>query len=82
MIIVGLEGCESCKILRAKYPNMKYVEIPRKVGISTGQLHEIKKMIGKSGLNQFPMLIEDDLSGFIPMVVLDEEFAKEYVLLY
>lgn len=81
MIIIGLQNCESCKILKARHPDLEYIELPRK-GITEGKLRDIKRLIGKNKLDQFPLLMKNDMSGFIPMKTLDADFAAEYYKLF
>lgn len=82
MIIVGLENCDSCKKLKRKHPQLQYIEIPRRKGITDEQIYKIKKLLGKNKLNQFPLIMKDDFSDFISMKEFDPEFAKEYPKLY
>jgi hypothetical protein len=84
MIIAGLQHCESCKELKKKYPDFRYVEILRKSGHSfnSNSILKIKSLIGKKGLDQFPILIDDNMETIISIKEFDPEFAKDYPKLF
>jgi hypothetical protein len=73
MIILGLENCEGCKILRDRHPGISYIEIP--LGKSGNkEIIEIKKRIYNLGIDRFPSLVKDDFSQSIPVSVIDPDF--------
>ena len=80
MIIVGWPDCDTCNILKEMYPNLDYIEI---TPVSKdARVRKIKKLIGKHGLDYFPLLVNDEITEFIPMKNLDPKFAKEHPKLY
>ena len=86
MIIVGLQGCESCKILKQRYPDIEYVELPRmsisQGGGSSARIRKIKALLWKNSIDQFPTLLDEATDTFISMKTFDPEFAKEYYKLF
>ena len=84
MIIAGLENCNSCKEFQKKYPEFRYVEIPRNSGfsINSNSILKIKSLIGKKGLDQFPILLDDNMETIISIREFDPEFVKEYPKLF
>lgn len=83
MIIVGLENCDTCKVFKQRHPDIPYVEIPRKMsGNKDDKVRQIKLMTGKYKLNVFPLIIEDDLSDFISIHIVDRDFAKDHPKLF
>lgn len=46
MIIIGKEGCEVCEEVRGKYPNSRYIEIP-KISVGLGDtIHKLTSAMG------------------------------------
>jgi len=43
MILIGLEQCPGCEIVKEKYPNLPYKELPRKVKDGDTQSMNLKK---------------------------------------
>ena len=86
MIIVGLQGCESCQILKQKYPDLEFIELPRlsisQGGGSSARIRKIKLLLWKNSIDQFPTLFDESTDSFISMKRFDTEFAKEYPLLF
>ena len=83
MIIVGLQNCETCKVFKQRHPDLTYIEIPRKMSRNKDdRVRQIKIMTGKYKLNVFPLIIEDDLSDFISIRIIDPVFAKEHPKLF
>lgn len=69
MILVGLESCGTCEIVKANYPNVPYFQL-KKSGCEKSLA--IKKALSKLGISHFPVLLKEDLSESIPL----EELAK------
>jgi len=74
MIVIGLSDCPGCEIFHAKHPELPFVEMPRKIGV-TKDLQPIKKALGRLGVTEFPVILDDMLSQVIPMEEVDKEFA-------
>lgn len=68
MIIVGIEDCPTCKIVKGLLINVKYVELQRNK-ISSGIdpiVYEIKKSLPKLNTSgKFPVILSDDLTKII-----------------
>ena len=73
MIIVGLENCPGCKIIHDKYPNIPFVEVPRHAANANKDIFEIKKAIGRLGIMEFPVLLNDALNIVLPLTILEKD---------
>jgi len=80
MIIIGWPNCDTCKILKEKYPNLEYIEIPKKA--TDERIRKIKLLIGKNGIEYFPVIINDALTEIITMSLFDNIFANEHPKLF
>ncbi len=80
MIIVGWPNCDSCKILKQKYPDLEYFEIPQKAIYL--QAWKIKRLMGEYKITYFPVIINNTATEVIPMSTFDPAFAKEHPKLY
>lgn len=76
MILVGLENCPGCKIVHAKFPNVPYVEVPRSSANADKDVFEVKKAMGRLGITEFPVLINDDMTEVLPLEILDPNLKK------
>lgn len=72
MLLVGLENCKGCHIAREKYPDVAFVEVPRQAGNANKDVFEVKKALGRLGIKEFPVLLNDDLTQVLPMSLLDK----------
>ena len=80
MIIVGIEDCPTCKVVKGMLVDVKYVELQRnKVGQKTDpEIFEIKKALGKLNYNgKFPVVFSDDLKKMVLTDVLLDNLKKE-----
>jgi len=71
MLLVGLENCQGCKILHEKYPEIPFVEVPRKAANSNKDVFEVKKALGLLGVTEFPVLLNDALNTVLPLSLID-----------
>ena len=71
MILIGLQNCEPCMEMHKKHPNVSFVEIPRHVCNADKDLYKIKTAIGRFGINEFPVLMNDSLTKVLPMNILE-----------
>lgn len=73
MIILALEGCEGCKVLRDRHPHLRYVEVPAS---STGDkdVLKLKRRIKKLGIDRYPALVSDDFSTTYLISTIDPAF--------
>ena len=71
MILVGLEKCKGCEILHKKHPEVPYVEIPRITANGTRDVFDVKMAIGRLGIKEFPVLLDDALISVLPLSLID-----------
>ena len=71
MLLVGLENCPGCKIIHEKHPEISYVVIPRQAGNSDKDVFEVKKAIGRLGIQEFPVLLNDAMNKVLPLSLID-----------
>lgn len=71
MILVGLENCASCKIIHENHPEVSYVVLPRQAANSDKDVFEIKKAIGKLGVRDFPVLVNDAITKVLPLSLIN-----------
>ena len=72
MIIITLENCKPCHDLIAKYPNVKYIELPRRIENADKDMFELKKRVGQLGIREFPALVNDEITEVLPLSALDK----------
>jgi hypothetical protein len=71
MILIGLENCKPCKVLHKKYPDIPYVVVPRQVANGDKDIYEIKKALGRLGITEFPVLLNNDMTSVLPLTLID-----------
>ena len=71
MILIGLENCPGCKIVKEKYPNLPYKELPRKVNEGDTQSMNLKKRMGQLNVTEFPVLLNDGMTKVLPLTLLE-----------
>lgn len=71
MILVGLENCPGCKIIHEKHPEVPYVVVPRQVADADKDVFEVKKAVGRLGIDKFPVLLSDALNEVLPLSLID-----------
>ena len=71
MLLVGLERCPGCKIIHEKYPDIPYVELPRISANADKDVFEVKKAIGRLGITEFPVLVNDAITKVLPLSLID-----------
>lgn len=75
MIIISLEDCSNCNIFKSRHPELRVIEIPRSCeGDKTCQ--NVKKVLLKFNVEEFPVVMNDGLTQVIPLENIDPEFAK------
>lgn len=77
LTIIGLENCNPCKVFKARHPNLKYIEVPRRSDGNSEAL-ELKRKISKLGVTEFPVLFDEDMENVVSLELFDPIFAKEY----
>jgi len=73
MILVGLEDCSTCKIVRGILPTVEYVELKKgKFGEATlPEIRDIKRALGKlNSTGHFPVILNDDKTKMINAEIL------------
>lgn len=75
MIIVSLEDCPSCEIFKDRHPEWTVIEIPRSCD-GDKKCQNIKKILGKYNVQEFPVVMNDGLTQVLAMENIDPEFAK------
>ena len=83
MIIVGLEDCSNCKIVKKLLGDVEYIELKRgkTTEKSSESLLEIKKIL--SVLNpggHFPVVLNDEKTKLITTDVLLDNLSKNQLL--
>ena len=71
MLLVGLQDCPGCKLIHEKYPKVPYVEVPRLVENAHKDVFEVKKAIGRLGVTEFPVLINDAMNRILSLSLID-----------
>jgi len=71
MILVGLERCPGCKIIHEKHPEIPYVEVPRISANADKDVFEVKKALGRLGITEFPVLLNDSMNKVLPLKLID-----------
>ena len=76
MLIVGLENCSTCKIVKKLLFDIDYLEL-HKCKSPAPEILEIKKVLGKlNPTGHFPVVLDDDYSKIITTDVLLENLSK------
>ena len=68
MILIGIEDCPTCKVVKGLLVDVKYVELQRlKPGQRTEpEIFELKKILGKMNPEgKFPVIINDNLTKIL-----------------
>jgi len=66
MIIVGLQDCPTCKVVKNKLSDLPYVELQREKNGSTSQIQQIKKALAKlNPTGNFPVILNDELTKIV-----------------
>ena len=73
MILVGLENCKGCKIMHEKHPEIPYVVVPRRAANADKDVFEVKKALGRLGIKEFPVLLNDALNRVLPLSLIDPD---------
>lgn len=71
MIIIGLENCPGCKLVKEKYPDVLYKELPRKVTEGDIQSMNLKKRMTALGVTEFPVVLNDGMTKVLPLEMLE-----------
>lgn len=66
MTIIGLEDCIPCKTLKARNPEVRYIEIPRIGKARTPEELAAKKLLGRLSDIKFPQIANDDITELLP----------------
>jgi len=65
MILVGIENCGRCKILKTVLGDVTYVELKKKTE-STEEILKIKRAMGKLNPTlDFPVVLSDDMQKIV-----------------
>ncbi len=70
MILIGIEDCSACNIAKAFLPEVEYIQIKKKSGIDSRMLKLKKALTILNTEKKFPVVINDDMSKYIPTDVL------------
>jgi hypothetical protein len=68
--IIGLEGCQSCTIIRDRFPNVKYILVKKQCADDHG-CREMKKALGKFNIEHFPVVMNADFTELLPLEILN-----------
>ena len=63
MIIVGIENCPACKLLKEAHPKVKYISMPRKT--EDRELLSLKKTLGDLKVTHYPVIINAGMTRII-----------------
>ncbi len=79
MIIIGIEDCNTCKIVKTTLPHVRYVELKINTKIkSNEEILKIKKLLGKlNPSGNFPVLIDDNYTKLIDTEVLLDNLSYD-----
>lgn len=75
MVLIGLENCEGCHIIHGKYPEIPFIEVPRKTEHCDKTMIEVKRALYRHGIDKFPVLMNDDLTVVLPLETINPELA-------
>jgi len=75
MKIIVLENCPGCHILQSRHPEIPSIEIPRKSTPGDSEVLNTKKALGKLGVTEFPVILNDEMTELIDIASIDPEFA-------
>ena len=76
MLLVGLENCKPCQMIHEKYPQIPFVEVPRQAADANKDVYEVKKALGRLGIKEFPVLLNDDMTEVLSLGLIDPKLAK------
>ena len=82
MILIGIEDCPTCKVVKGLLVDVKYVELQRvRFGQKTEQeILDIKKALGKlNSTGKFPVILSDDLTKMIDTETLLDNLQKQKI---
>jgi len=71
MILIGLENCKPCEQLHARYPKVPFVEVPRHAASADMDVYEVKKALGRLGIREFPVLLNDAMTVVLPLKMIE-----------
>jgi hypothetical protein len=71
MILIGLENCPGCKIIKEKHPELRYIEVPRNTEGADSQILNIKKRLAQLKIHEFPALLNDGMTKQIALSVIE-----------
>lgn len=67
MVIIGLEDCAPCKVLRERNHQIPYIEISRTGHARTPEELAAKKLLKSGGTDiRFPQICNDDITELLP----------------
>jgi len=69
MILIGLEHCPGCSIVRANFPNVNFIEVPRN---ATKENNNVKRILDELGLADYPIVLNDAMNQALPLTALAE----------
>ena len=73
MLLVVLENCGPCEKLLEKCPGVPFVRVPRKVENTDKDVFEVKKALGRLGIREFPVLLNNDMTEVLPLSLIDPD---------
>jgi len=78
MIIVGIGGCDRCKVYKKLHPEYEYIMLQRNVMPSNSNILKIKKALKKLNFDfQFPVLLNKELTKLISYSEIKDEISNE-----
>jgi len=77
MLLVGLQNCAGCREMHEKHPELSYIEIPRRVEFADRDIYPIKIAIGRLGIKEFPVILNDSLTSVLPFSTIGEKDPNE-----
>lgn len=82
IIIIGIQDCLGCEIIKKKYPDLPYFQLPKVSRGTSGIVLEVKKALGRLGIQLFPVILTDDLQQQVSIKEFDLELYKELEKIY
>lgn len=70
MVIIGLQSCPSCRIIRDRHKDLPYVELPRS-GFATETCIHIKEVLLEHNIHTYPVLMNDEFTEIIPLSTIE-----------
>ena len=72
MVLIGLEHCPGCMIIKSRHPELPFKEVPRKIGPNTPkELIDLKKLMGKLGIEEYPVLMNDEMTEVLSLKLIE-----------